>query len=100
DNAVDIPRPAEQARRGGKLAGAEMTADLRRRRDLAADLDRRDDVDLDAGAAAVRAQRVGRAGAAVAVREVIADDDRARAQRVDHELVDERVGREMRELAG
>ena len=30
-----------------------------------------------------------------AVREVVADDDRARAQRVEHDVVDERVGREL-----
>ena len=74
-----IPAPAEQALGRREIARAQVLRILRRRRDLAVDLDRSDDRDLDARAPAVRTQRVGRAGAALPVGEVVADDDRARA---------------------
>src|SRR6202042_2745824 len=45
------------------------------------------------------AQCLGRARATRAVVEVIADHDRTRVQRADHDVVDKRVGWQARELA-
>ena len=64
DDAVDVPAPAEHALGGGEVAGAQVRADPRRARDLAVDLDRRNDVDLDArrGCRARAARRSCRCG--------------------------------------
>ena len=66
---------------------------------VAAGADRRDDIDAEAELAAERGEFLGRAGAALAVGEIMAHHHVARAEALGHHLGGEGLGAQRRKLA-
>src|SRR5580704_8027064 len=78
DPALNLPRPAQQRSRLARLAGDEQLADLGRGISHAArPCDRRHDADAETLLLALGFEQLGRAAAAIAEDEIIADHDLA-----------------------